>query len=185
MKKYLSLFLFCLVISSVYSQTSDLTNSPNIISLNFSQTYSKFKFTDSEGKIDPNMNFVIHAAYALDYYKIFNFGLYFKPEIGYKNYGSNSSVNDVNLDWSLHYFDGSLGIGYILNGKENKLKPFIGASGYISTLIKAEQTIGPNAYDMIKQNAINKIDYGLYGHAGLNISLNKAISIFLEYNIQR
>jgi hypothetical protein len=171
MKKYYSLILFCLVITSVFSQDN--------FSLNFAQTYSTFKFTDSEGKADSNMNSAIRYSYALNYNKIFSSGLYIRPELGYKNFGANSSINDQKLDWSLHYLDINIGGGYIVGAK--KLKPFIGASFYFSSLFKAQQTIGADSYNMIKVNAIKTSDYGLNIHAGLIYSFTDAASVFFEY----
>ena len=171
MKMYYGLIWFCLVITSVYSQDN--------FSVNLAQTHSTFKFTDSDGKTDPNINSAIHYSYALNYNKIFPFGLYIRPEIGYKNFGANSSIYNQKLDWSLHYLDFNIGAGYIVGKK--KLKPFIGASFYLSYLFKALQTIGSDSYNMIKENAIKNIDYGLNFYAGLNYSFTDAASVFLGY----
>ncbi|MBI5217964.1 MAG: PorT family protein [Bacteroidia bacterium] len=171
MKKYLGFILLCLIINSAYTQDN--------FSVHFAQTYSWFKFTDSDGNTDKNMTTSIRYSYALNYNKILSSGLYIRPELGYKNFGAGSSLNAQKLDWSLHYLDFNIGGGYIFT--KIKFQPFIGISFYTSYLYKAEQSTG-NAYiDMIENDAIKTIDYGINSHAGVIYAFTDMASVFLEY----
>jgi len=153
--------------------------SPDNFTINFSQTYSRFKFIDSEGNVDENMKSDIRYSYALNYNKIFESGFYLRPELGYKNFGAVSIFNNQKLEWNLHYIDFNIGAGYILYVK--KFKPFFGASFYTSFLYKAGQLIGINYYDMMENDAIKTIDCGFNLHAGATYSFNEMVSLFIEY----
>ncbi|MBI5540882.1 MAG: outer membrane beta-barrel protein [Bacteroidia bacterium] len=170
MKNLLTSFLICLIVTIGYAQDN--------FSLHFAQTYSKFKFLDSEGNKDDNITSAINYSYGLNYSKIFSSNIFARIELGYKNLGANSILNNQKLDWSLHYTDLNLGGGYIVN--KGKLKPFIGASFYFSYLFKAEQSIGLSYYNMLKMDAIKNTDYGLNVYAGLLYSFTESASVLFE-----
>ncbi|MDA3891459.1 MAG: outer membrane beta-barrel protein, partial [Salinivirgaceae bacterium] len=128
-------------------------------SVHFSQTYSKFKFVNSDGVQDETINSEINYSYGVNYSKVFNSGVFLRPELGYKNFGAISSVNNERLEWSLSYLDFNLGIGYIY--KEYRIQPYFGISPYFAYLYKADQIIGNTYFDMLASESILKSDYGI------------------------
>ena len=147
-------------------------------SMHFSQTYSWFRYTDSEGNVDENMESDIRYSYALNYNKILPSGIYIRPELGYKNLGANSLYNTQKLHWSLHYLDFNLGAGYIFD--QFRFQPFAGASLYAAYLFKAEQNVGGDYYNMIKEDAIKRMDFGFNLHVGVLYSFTKQAMVFLQ-----
>lgn len=170
MKKIILPFLFCLIISSAYSQ--------NNFSIHFAQTYSKFKFVDSEGNSDENLTADIRYSYGLNYNKIFTNGLYVRPELGYKNLGAVSILDNQKLSWSLHYADINVGGGYMLD--KFKFKPYIGASFYFAYLYQAKQTMGLNYYNMLDNEGIKKADFGINAYLGVNYAFTDMAGVFFE-----
>ncbi|MHC1774029.1 MAG: SH3 domain-containing protein [Lentimicrobium sp.] len=170
MKKFIliiGLFLFFSVISA-----------QDNISVNFGQTYARFKYRDSQGNADENMKSAVHYSNALNYNKILPNGLFIRPELGYKNLGAQSSYNDQIHDWSLHYLDMSIGGGY--TGTESLLKPVIGGSLYASYLFKARQIIGSNVSDPIENDDMARMDFGINLIGGVNYAFSESASFIME-----
>ncbi|PLX09665.1 MAG: hypothetical protein C0596_01195 [Marinilabiliales bacterium] len=72
----------------------------NNFSVHFAQTYSKFKFVDSEGTVDETLSSDINYSYGVNYSKIFDMGIFIRPELGYKNWGAVSIINNnQRLKW--------------------------------------------------------------------------------------
>lgn len=170
MRKIIALLLLSVVINHAYSQDN--------FSIHFAQTYSKFKFVDSEGNVDENLSSDIRYSYGVNYNKIFESGIFIRPELAYKNFGAISILNNKKLSWSLHYADINVGGGYIIN--KYKFKPYIGASLYFSYLYKADQTIGLDYYDMIDNGGIKKFDFGLNAYLGVSYSFSEVAGVFFE-----
>ncbi|MFH1119826.1 MAG: SH3 domain-containing protein [Bacteroidota bacterium] len=170
MKKNLCLILLCLIAAAVYPQDN--------FSVNFGQTFARFKYADSKGNADENMSAAIGNAYALNYNKTGSNGLFIRPELGYKKYGAQSSIDDLLLNWSLQYLDLNFGAGY--RGTDMKFNPVIGGSLYASFLLKADQTVGRNIYNLKENDDINKMDFGMNLIAGVNYSFSETASILLE-----
>ena len=170
MKRIILPFLFCLIISSAYSQDN--------FSMHFAQTYSKFKFVDSDGNTDENLTADIRYSYGLNYNKIFANGLYVRPELAYKNLGAVSILDNQKLSWSLHYADINVGGGYMLD--KFKFKPYIGASFYFAYLYQAKQTMGLNYYNMLDNEGIKKADFGINAYLGVNYAFTDMAGVFFE-----
>lgn len=172
MKKLILIFI---LIGAVYSGTFAQDN----FSLNFAQTYSKFKFIDSQGVANESLTSDIRYSYGLNYNKIFENGLFIRPELGYKHLGAISILgSNQKLSWNLHYADLNAGAGYIL--QKFKFKPYAGASFYFSYLYKADQTIGAAYYNMLDLKAVKKTDFGVNIYAGVQFAFTRAASVFFE-----
>ncbi len=170
MKKFNLLLILVLFLGYVNAQDN--------FSIHFAQTYSKFKFIDSEGNADENLSSDVRYSYGLNYNKFFSSGLYLRPELGYKNLGAVSILNNQKLSWSLHYADLNLGGGYIIN--KYKFKPYVGASLYFSYLYKAEQNIGLDYYDMLENKDIKNIDFGINAYCGVFYNFTEMAGVFAE-----
>ena len=163
------LFLFCL---SGYAQ--------DILSVNFSQNYARFKFVSSEGQKDKDIITDIKSCYGFSYAKIFNSGFMVRPELGYKNNGA-TSVTDIGnkIQWNLHYLDFNVGLGY--RYIRTKLQPYGGISLYSSYMFKADQTIGTTYYNLYKYGNLKKGDFGIIPFLGVGYKFSDLITLSLEY----
>ncbi|MBI5540765.1 MAG: outer membrane beta-barrel protein [Bacteroidia bacterium] len=170
MRKKLFVFLFALSPVFMYAQEK--------ISLNFAQVFSGFRFKDSQGNEDEYLSRDIKYSYAVNYEKVFSPGFYFKPEIGYKNFGAKSNVDNTKIDWNLHYLDFNLGGGYLY--KQHKIKPYIGAAFYFAYMYKGDQTIGSDSYDLLKLKALSTTDYGIDLDLGVRYDFSESSSVFIE-----
>jgi hypothetical protein len=170
MKTIQGLLLFVFLVNSAFSQDN--------FSVHFAQSYSKFKFIDSKGNEDKNLSANIRYSYGLNYNKQFSSGLFIRPELAYKNLGANSIFNNQKLDWSLHYIDFNIGAGYTLN--KYKFKPYLGGAVYLSYLYKAEQSIADQYYDMLENESIKTIDFGINIYLGVKYSFSELAMIYFE-----
>jgi hypothetical protein len=171
MKRKLIIFTIALLPAILVAQDK--------VSLNFAQVFSGFKFIDSQGKKDELMTSEIKYSYALNYETDFNSGFYIKPEIGYKNLGAKSIVNNTKLEWNLHYIDVNFGGGYMI--KAFRLKPYLGAAFYYAYMYKGDQTVGSESFDLISSQALSTSDYGINLNLGLRYDFSEALGVFFEY----
>jgi hypothetical protein len=149
------------------------------VGINFSQTFSGFKFNDSQGNEDLNLKRDVKFSYAINYEKVFKSGIYIKPEFGFKNLGAKSRVNMLNVEWYLHYFDINLGGGYIY--QKYRLKPYVGVDFYFAFLYKGNQFIGSDSYDILSDKVISKSDYGLNLNLGLRYDYSDYSGVYIAY----
>jgi hypothetical protein len=166
--------VFCLCIGiSLYSQAQQS------VSIQFGQSYARFRYIDSNGNIDENLTSDVKGTYAINYRKDFK-GLFVKPSLGYNHLGATSSFNNQKLDWSLHYANIALGVGYQFN--LGKINPYLGCSGYYAYLYKASQTIGVNYYNLLTDNVLSRNDLGVNTFVGVNFKFSEANTFFIEFN---
>ena len=165
MKKNYFLILFCFLIYTAYSQKC------NYFSMSFAQTFSTFKYKDSQGNKDSEMNWANHFSYALNLSRVFKNNVYLIGEIGFKQLGANSSIYNQKLNWHLNYLDANIGFGKTFKKKNSRFYSYIGISGYGSLLLTAQQTVGNNYYNLIEKDTavLRKTDYGATLHLGINI----------------
>jgi hypothetical protein len=152
--------------------------SQNYVSVNYTQIFSNFIFKNSDGERDKTLKSDLKSAYALNYQKVFKKSFFVRGEFGYKTFGALSILNNQKLAWNLNYLDLNIGGGYIINNF--KIKPYVGAAFYGSYLIRANQTIGENYYDMLQNNSIKKNDYGVNVYLGAIHSFSDFASIYVE-----
>lgn len=153
-------------------------NAQESFSVHFAQTYSKFRFTDTNGNSDENMMSDIRYAYGINYSKLFNSGFFIRPETGYKNLGAVSILNNQKLSWSLHYADANIGAGYLIN--KFKFQPYAGASLYFAFLYKAEQSIGSAYYNLMQDKEIKTTDYGVNFYGGVKYEFTDLAGVCFE-----
>ena len=193
MRAFLLLFLSSFSIS-VFSQTDQTTSSKenkstsNIepdsaiskgkVSLYFAQTYSTFNYQNSSIEKHSPIRPDIRYSYGINFSKEYATGLFLRPELGYKNLGANSILNNLKLDWSLHYLDLGFGGGYKLN--TYKVKPYLGTSFYYAYLYKASQGIGQNYFNLIEEGVLKRNDFGIFPFIGFEHKLVEYLFISFE-----
>jgi len=97
-----------------------------------------------------------------------------------RNAGATMVYDEMNYSWNLQYANGKVGTGYML--KNNKVSPYIIASGYFGYLVSGYQTINNENFNIKKSEAISSIDYGILVMPGVQINISDDISIFFEFN---
>jgi hypothetical protein len=151
----------------------------NMIGVTFLQNYSTFRFIDSEGSQD-ELDYTIKFGYGLSYQHLFGEHFYLEVPVQYNNKGANSTLDQYKLDWSFHYVNAGLNLGYRFT--IGRLYPQFGLGAYYGRLLKADQYVGPDHYDLLVTNVINKNDYGVCGFVGLEYEYSDNGSVFLRIN---
>lgn len=170
MKKFLVITAMALCSVTVMAQE-------NKVGISFFQNYSKFVFFDSESERD-DMNFTIKSGYGLSYRKTFSSPLFVEGMVSYNNKGASSSIDFTRLDWSFHYINADLNIGwrFVLG----RVKPQFGTGIYFGRLFKADQNIGAFHYDLMEMNTINKNDSGVNIFGGLEYDYSDSGSVLFR-----
>jgi hypothetical protein len=179
MKKTLLIFILLFSVQVNFAQQFG--------SIHFAQNYATFKYYDSEGNPNKHLTSDIKPSYGFNMNKFFKKGIFGRAEIGYKNYGAISMLdNNERINWSLNYLDFNLGGGYMYS--EKKLKPYVGVCFYTSYLYKADQIIGSRYYNLLVTNSVKRLDYGINSFLGLqypfllqHVPFTEYVAVFAEY----
>ena len=149
------------------------------VSIHFAQTYARFRFIDSEGNKDTDISFDFRSSYGVNFTEFLTPEIFIKPELGYKNLGASSTINNQKVDWSLHYLDLNCAGGYLI--KAGPVQPYGGVALYMAYLYKANQTIGLLYYDLIAQKAMKRLDFGVNAFAGIKYAFTRSNAFFFEF----
>lgn len=153
-------------------------------SIHFAQNYATFRYYDSEGNPNKHLTSDIKSSYGFNFNKVFSKGIFGRSEIGYKNYGAISMLdNNERINWSLSYMDFNAGGGMIISRK--KLKPYAGVCFYASYLYKADQIIGSRYYNLLVTSSIKRFDCGINSFLGLQYPFLLQHVPFTEYGFWR
>jgi len=169
------IYLLTLLLLACY-----FVNGQNNFGVFFSQNLSTFRFIDSEGNKD-DLKFTIKYAYGLTYQREFTENIFLEGLLSYSNKGANSSEGLMNLDWSFHYLNTAINAGYKIM-YFCRLHPHGGLGVYYGRLLKANQFIGSEYYDLMPLNIISKNDFGVNIFAGLEYEYSNSGFIFLRLN---
>lgn len=178
MKKILRIKLIGLA-SIIFLGASSVMAQSNLM-IDASQVFSNFKFIDSQGIQDKDYKINYTGAYNFGYQYQSDFGLIARTGVGMRKGGATMVYDGANYNWSLQYVSYNLGLGYMYG--DGLLKPYLTVAGYFGYLLKANQTINNQDFDIIDLDQIQKIDYGLIGSIGTQIELNDAMSAYTEFS---
>jgi opacity protein-like surface antigen len=180
MKKYIIKSKILLLLIGIISITTNLSAQQSSLTFDASQLYTSFNFTDSLGtKLNSEYSGIYTGAYNVGYNFTLDFGLFFHGGIGMRKAGATMVYDDINYMWNLQYTDVKLGVGYIYN--ENRFKPYFNSSSYFAYLLKANQSLNNENFDILKSKSISNIDFGVLITPGLKVEINKTISVFTEF----
>ena len=155
------------------------SSSQSNVTFDAGQMFSTFKFIDAQGNQEKNLTNNITGCFSLGYQYEQNNGLFVRANVGMRKAGASMVFDETNVNWNMQYADVSLGLGYILN--KWRLKPYFSASPYFGYLLKADQTIGPDKYDIKQKKLIKTSDFGVFLSPGVKIAVSNLISIYAEY----
>ena len=151
----------------------------NKIGVSFSQTYSTFRFKDSDGEVE-DLKYTIKYGYGLTWQQEILESLFVEGSLSYNCKGAGSTLGVQKLDWSLHYVNAGINAGYkMIIGR---LSPQGGAGLYYGRLLKAEQLIGSDYFDLIETDYIRKSDFGANIFAGIGYDYSDNGSVFIRLN---
>lgn len=167
---FLALLLTC---SSLKAQTSNIT-------IEASQNITNFSFIDSDGVKDKNYSPNFSGGYALGYRYTMEMGLFFGGKLGMRKAGATYVVDESNYSWNLQYMDARLGIGY--NFAFGKMGAHFYAQPYLGYLLKANQSLNNENFDIINSESMSRIDYGVFFSPGVNLTASDFISIYVDLN---
>ena len=181
--KTMLLGLGCLLLcsnNSVYSQSS--------ITIEASQQITNFVFKDGSG-VQDNTYLLFGSdnlykssysgAYSFGYSYELKSGLFFRGKIGVRNAGATMVFDASNYEWDFKYLNFQLGMGYVHPlGTFNR---YIAVQGYFASLLKANQRINNEDFDIIDSNSIQRGDIGLNIPLGVKIDVwDDIISVYTE-----
>ena len=172
-KLILLLLGFISFVTTVHAQSS--------LTLEASQLYASFKFTDTEGNnLNSEYSGIFTGAYGVGYRFIANNGIMLNARIGMRKAGATLVYDAMNYTWDLQYANGRLGFGYML--KKDKISPYLNVSGYYAYLLRGFQTINNENFNLKKSKLLNETDYGIFITPGVQIKLSDVVSTFVEFN---
>ncbi len=157
------------------------------ITIDASQQITNFVFTDGSG-IQENSYLVFgeentykpvySGAYSVGYSYLLDFGLFFRTGIGMRNAGATMVYDAANYQWDFRYLHARLGTGYAY--EIGRVSPYLGVSGYFGYLLKANQKVNNEDFDIIDSGSIQTNDFGLLFSPGVRIDASDYISIYSE-----
>lgn len=153
------------------------------VTIDASQIYSNFIFTDSEENKGEGYSGNYSGAYSLGYQYSTEGGILLRASIGMRKAGATLVYDDANYNWNLQYANAKLGVGYMY--KRDRFSPYIVVSPYYSHLLKANQRINNQDFDIKKSQSIKSMDYGVFASPGVQMTISEAISVYAEFNYMR
>ncbi|KAB2871296.1 MAG: PorT family protein [Bacteroidales bacterium] len=171
--------IFCLLLSlMLYANTG---NAQSSLSIEASQLYSTFSFTDSQGtSLNSDYSGIFVGSYGLAYRYNLNNGITLRTGIGMRKAGATMVYDNMNYSWDLQYAEVKLGGGYIL--KNERISPYITFSGYYAYMLRGYQTINNEDINLMDAGTINETDFGITITPGFQFTFSDKISSFLEFN---
>lgn len=157
------------------------------ITIDASQQITNFVFVDGTGLQDntklmfgeDNLYKPLYCgAYNVGYSHLLDFGMFFRVNVGMRNAGATMVYDAVNYRWDFQYLQGKLGLGY--SPKLGLVNPYLAVSGYYGMLIKANQRINNEDFDIKEAGLIQNNDYGLNIPLGIRIDASDFISVYTE-----
>ena len=183
-KKLISLALAC---STIIVLTVSSVNAQSSITIEASQQITNFVFVDGTGLQDNTYLIfgkdnlykpVYSGAYSIGYAYLLDFGMFFRINLGMRNAGATMVYDATNYLWDFQYLQAKLGTGYSLN--LGLFNPYLSVSGYFGHLVKANQRLNNEDYDIIDSGSIITNDFGLYFSPGVRIDASDFISVYSE-----
>ncbi|TRX72594.1 outer membrane beta-barrel protein [Carboxylicivirga sp. M1479] len=150
------------------------------VTVDVSQNITNFSFTNSAGEAIKDYNPAYSGSYALGYRYSMENGLFFPAKLGMRKAGASYIYDTSNYIWDLRYADARLGVGY--NYSFGEFAVHASVSGYYAFLLKANQVINNEHYDIKESGQISNNDFGVFISPGVNYSVSEHISLFLDLN---
>lgn len=168
----LSLALFFLLGNQGIAQSS--------ITIDASQYISNFAYELSDGTKDSEYSPVYGGGYSLGYSYALDMGVFLNGSLGMRPGGATLVVDNTNYQWDLQYGQISLGGGYAFD--LGRIKPYLAIDAYYGFLLKANQRINNEDFDIRDSGSIETGDFGIYVSPGAQLAVSDDITVFAEYS---
>lgn len=156
-------------------------NAQSGLTIEASQLYASFKFTDSQGsKLNSEYSGILTGAYGAGCRFVTESGIMLRASLGMRKAGATMVYDEINYSWDIQYADVKLGGGYML--KKDRISPYLNVSGYYAYMLRGFQTINNENFNIKKSKSLNETDYGVFITPGVQIKLSDAVSSFVEFN---
>ncbi len=176
MKKITLIFILAAIVAGI-----TMSNAQSYLTLKASQSYSSFKFSDSENNsLNSEYKGLYTGSYDVGYRYLFDYGLLICSGVGIRNGGASLDYDDMNYQWKLKYANVKLGAGYMLRFKQ--VSPYLCASGYFAYMLHGVQTLNNEHFNIVGSELMNKIDYGVMIIPGVEYKISEALSLLLEFD---
>lgn len=150
------------------------------LTIEASQNITNFRFFDSNGDQMDGYQAEYSGGYALGFSYGLDNGLYFPVKLGMRNGGATYIYDNSNYSWDLKYTEARLGVGYQYSF--GKMGAHFSAMGYYGYLLKANQRLNNENYNIRESGDISKTDYGVFFSPGATFSATENISVYLDLN---
>ncbi len=184
-KKIVATGMFCLLLGLI--GTAGHVKAQSSITIDASQQITNFVFINGSGLQDNSQLMfgednlykpVYSGAYSFGYSYLLDFGMFIRLNVGMRNAGATMVYDATNYQWEFQYLKTNLGVGYALD--MGRINPYLGVSGYYGSLLKANQRINNEDYDIIDSESIQKSDFGLSFPLGVRIDASEFVSVYTE-----
>lgn len=170
-----------LLLGMLISITASVSlNAQSRLLIDASQQVTNFRFMDSEGVLDKTYSPVYSGAYNVGYAYELDFGLFFRGGVGMRQAGATMVYDAANYLWNLQYLSTKIGAGYQL--ELGMFSPYITVSGFYGFLLKANQRINNEDFDIIESGSIIRHDVGTIFSPGVNVHISEAITVYGEFS---
>ena len=142
------------------------------------QLISSYKFKDSNANKDKSYIPVVAGGYSIGYLHDTGNGLVIHPRIGMRSGGATMMHEGSNYLWETQYVDLKVGLGYSMD--MGRFSPYATLSPYFAVLLKGNQVLNNQNYDLVKTGSMKSTDFGFFFSPGVKTALNDLISAYLE-----
>ena len=165
-------------LTSLFMVFTNYSKAQSTVTFDVGQTFSKFKYSDSQGEINDFSN-NITGCFSLGYNYFGQNGIIIRGNAGMRKGGASLVYNETDFYWNLQYVDFNIGAGYVFD--RLKVKPYIVASPYFAYMLKGEQKIADKTYNVIKNKTMSTLDYGVYVIPGVKVAVTNTLAFYAEY----
>lgn len=172
MKKAIAILVFIAATTSTIGQ--------NQLHVKGGPTFSTFLFRNSESDRDESLKHLNTSYFGVSYDMLFGEKHLIRPEIAYKQAGARSDLNNIPLRWELNYLDINVSYSFQLYAWE-KVQLYMGLGPAMSILMGGEQQIGDRVYDVVEEESLKRIDFGVNFMAHSKFLISENLYLTLEY----
>lgn len=165
------------------SSSSSSSNSGSSLTIDASQNITNFSFKGSDGVVDKEYNPNYSGSFSVGYRNILPSGVILRGSLGMRNAGATLVVDDTNNTYNYQYAEAKIGAGYLYS--LGKIGVYLTVSPYFGYLLKANQNLLNEDYDIINHESTERIDYGVFASPGVNFEMSEFISAYFELNVMR
>ncbi|MCV9387150.1 porin family protein [Reichenbachiella ulvae] len=169
-----------------------LANSPLMaqqsVTIDASQVVSTFSYQDSNSSKNFDMfgssdyNAINSGAYSLGYRRTTDMGWIFRGSLGMRRAGATTIIDETNYRWDFQYMTLQVGAGYEFITMD-KLGVYATLSPYAAYMLKANQRLDNEDFDIKKSGEINAWDFGLQLTPGVQFVASDFVTLYGEFSM--